>query len=108
MVRYNFRQLGLLFMSQEIFGKGKFARSITTNCSHICLLRQRQDLLSINTLSRRLFPNKKDVLGKIYRDATQLPYSYLLITLHPQIDDRLRLCTGIFVDEEFVVYVVKK
>ena len=43
-----------------------------------------------------------------YKNATQEPYSYLLVDLRPEQNEELRLRANIFPGERHFVYVSKK
>lgn len=43
---------------------------------------------------------KKVIKTNAYEDATKEPYGYLLIDLRPETDDRYRIRTKIFPDDE--------
>uniref|UniRef100_A0A7E4ZQH2 DUF1653 domain-containing protein n=1 Tax=Panagrellus redivivus TaxID=6233 RepID=A0A7E4ZQH2_PANRE len=42
-----------------------------------------------------------------YNDATKDPYSYLLVDMHPQTPDNMRLKTYIYPSENTITYVPK-
>jgi hypothetical protein len=54
-----------------------------------------------------MYPGCGQYLIEAYKDATEKAYSYLLIDLHPQTEDKYRLRAKIFPDERQVVYVKK-
>jgi hypothetical protein len=54
-----------------------------------------------------MYPGCGEYLIEAYKDATQKPYTYLLIDLHPQTVDEYRLRAKIFPDKYQVVYVKK-
>ncbi|GFW59718.1 uncharacterized protein TNCV_4718101 [Trichonephila clavipes] len=64
----------------------------------------RRDQSQITHLSRQLYPRKVNFFQECYADATSKPYGYLLIDLKPEIDECLRVCTGMFPGDVFYVY----
>jgi hypothetical protein len=66
-----------------------------------------RDQTVISTLARQMYPGNGQYLIEAYKDATNKPYTYLLIDLHPQTDDKYRLRAKNFPDEFQVVYVRK-
>ncbi|KAI1701179.1 hypothetical protein DdX_16266 [Ditylenchus destructor] len=57
-------------------------------------------MLQIRTLAQQLFPRQLDYMLSAYKLATEVPYGYLLLDLHPATNPLLRLRTRIFPDEE--------
>ena len=88
--------LSVVFITQNIFGQGKYARTITLNASHIILTRNR-DICQVETLMRQLFGKKhvKDAV-EIYKKAVySRPFGYLMIDLSPHTPDILQLRSNI-------------
>lgn len=75
------RHLGLssILISQNLFMQGKYARSISLNCTHFVLLKQR-DLGQIELLGRQLYGrDRAQAFLSIYKRAVAgKPYGYLL------------------------------
>ena len=98
------RNLSVIFIVQNIFQSGKYARDIALNTNYIIIFRNMRDASQINHLARQLFPGKSHVFMDIYKDCTRLPYSYLVVDLSPHSDDRLRLRTQVFPEEYPITY----
>ena len=60
--------------------------------THIVLFESPRDVMQVTTLSTQLGFGSEQV--DWYRDATSVPFGYLLIDLSPRTDDRLRYCTN--------------
>ena len=91
--------LSVILVSQNIFGQGKYSRTIALNASHFILTRNR-DICQIETLFRQLFGKKRvqDAID-VYRKAVySRPFAYLLIDIGPRTPDILQLRSNI-VDE---------
>ena len=54
-----------------------------------------------------MYPKKWQFAEEAYKDATQEPYSYLLLDLRTEQDEDLRLRTNVFPGETHYVYVPK-
>lgn len=100
------RQLGVIYTTQCLFEKNlRIARS---NAHYILLTRAPSAQLSIRSLGSQLFPKQVQFFLDAYRLATEsVPYGYLLITLHPAADSRLRLRTNIMPGEIQCVFIPK-
>ena len=88
--------ISTIFITQNIFFSGKFARSIALNCSHYLLMRNR-DLGQIEVLGRQLFgKNKGSSFVDIYKKVhTVNTYGYSLVDLGPKTPSELQLRTNI-------------
>ena len=103
----NHRGFSCIVITQNLFGQGKFARTLTLNASYLILFRNIRDSSQIATLGRQLFPGNSKLLSEAYRDATSKPFGYLVVDLTPQGDERFRLRTHIFPDEDPFIYQAK-
>jgi hypothetical protein len=100
--------LSVIFITQNIFHRGKCSRSLNLNSHYYILFKNKRDVNQIKTLGRQLFPGKKDVLLNSYLDAITTPFGYLLLDLHPKSDDKFTMRTKIFPeDQDMIVYMIK-
>ena len=98
--------ISIIFITQNIFFSGKYARSIGLNCSHYILMRNR-DLGQIEVLGRQLYGKSKGKdFVEIYKKALSVnTYGYLLIDLGPKTPPELTLRTNIIGETPFqIVY----
>ena len=92
-------------LQQNLFFGNRTARC---NSQYLVLMRNVCEKLQIQTLGRQIYPNAPNFLLECYLDATSKPFSYLVLNLHPQCEDeKLRVLTGIFADEEMYIYIPK-
>jgi ABC-type dipeptide/oligopeptide/nickel transport system ATPase component len=101
------RCISVIFLQQALFNKGKFSRLCSLNCHYMVVFKSPRDQTVISTLARQMYPGCGQYLIEAYKDATEGAYSYLLIDLHPQTEDKYRLRAKIFPDERQVFYVKK-
>ena len=101
------RNVSVIYITQNIFQQGKCARSIALNTYYLVLMRALRAASQISHLGRQLYPGNGSMLEEVYRDCTQEPYSYLVIDLAPQSEDKYRQHTHIFPDKDPIVYVPK-
>ncbi len=101
------RRISVIFLQQALFNKSKYSRLCSLNCHYMVVFKSPRDQTVISTLARQMYPGCGEYLIEAYKDATQKPYTYLLIDLHPQTEDKYRLRAKIFPDEYQVVYVKK-
>jgi hypothetical protein len=96
--------ISIITVTQNLFDKNiKIAR---INSHYIILMRNPQGLLQIKTLSNHLFPGKTKYFMESYNDAVESkPYGYLMVNMHPNISDELKLTTNIFPGEQTIIYL---
>ena len=101
------RNVSVVFLTQNLFSKNKFARTISLNAHYMILFKNPRDASQFAHLARQMYPNKSQFAVEAYKDATREPYSYLLIDLRPEQDETLRLRSNVFPGETHYVYVPK-
>jgi len=99
------RDVSIMLLTQNLFFKK--ARTIALNAHYMVLFRNPRDGMQIAHLARQMFPSKSKFMIEAFKDATEHPYSYMVIDLKADTEDRLRLRSGIFPDERNYVYVNK-
>ncbi|KAL3093888.1 hypothetical protein niasHS_004728 [Heterodera schachtii] len=88
----------VIFLTQNLFDKAM--RVPRSNAQYIFLMRAPSDMLSIRNLASQMFPREHGFLMDAYKQACADQYGYLLVTLHANTDNLLRLRTNIFPDDE--------
>jgi len=82
-------------------------RTISLNAQYIVLFKNPRDNSQFTHLARQLHPHTSRFAVEAYKNATTEPYGYLLVDLHSEQDEDLRLRTRIFPGERQIVYVYK-
>lgn len=99
------RCLSCIFIQQNMFTRGKHSKTIALNTWYTILFQNIRDKLQVLYLARQVYPGKSQVLMDAYSDATRRPYGYLVIDFSPNMDEKFRLRTDIFPDENMQVYI---
>jgi len=103
------RDISVVYMTQNVFNKIKYARTINLNVHYLLLFKNPRDANQFAMLSRQMYPESWRFAVEAYRDATGNPFSYLLVDLRPDLEDeRCRLRTNIFPGENQYVDVRMK
>ena len=97
--------ISVIQIMQNLFRGEKENRTISLNSNYIILFKNVRDQTQFAILARQMFPNNAKYAMEAYKDATQIPYGYLLIDLKPEMDDNYRLRTLIFPNETQIIYV---
>ena len=101
------RGITVVFMTQDMFPKGKHAKTISRNAHYIVAFKNPRDQLGVRILMQQAFPQDFKVLN-MYRDATERPYGYLMFDLHPNSSDHERLKTNLLRSEGYMTMYQKR
>ena len=93
------RNLTVIFIVQNLFHQGDSMRTVSLNCHYMILFKNPRDKGQVRALGSQMYPGDTNFLVSSYRDATDARYGYLLLDLHPETPEDLRVRTGIFPDE---------
>jgi hypothetical protein len=101
------KNASVVYISQNVFNKGKENRNFSLNTHYLVLFKNPRDSAQIAHLGRQIFPERVKYFREAFADATTRPYGYLLVDLKTTTPDNLRLRTDIFPDKDTIVYVYK-
>ena len=87
--------LSLAFLSQKLFLNNDYFRQISQNSDYICVFKNPRNSSEIRSLAMQITPQTLDLLD-IYKKATILPFSYLLINLTQECIPQLKYLSNIF------------
>ncbi len=99
--------VSVMYLTQNIFFGGKQNRTIGLNAHYLVLFRNPRDATQVAHLARQMYPGKSKFLVEAFKDATSEPFSYLLMDLKPDTEEKLRVRANVFPGEESCVYVPK-
>ena len=102
------RNISVIFISQNIFHKGKRMRDISLNAKYLVIFKNPRDKAQFNHLARQVYTENPTALGTVYKNATVRPHTYLLIDLTQNVNDLLRFRSGIFESDGCICYCSKK
>ena len=99
--------LSVIFITQNLFHKGKEMRDVSLNCQYLILFKNRRDMSQVMHIAKQLYPRRTKFFQEVYEDATKKPYSYLLVDLKNDTPERMRLRTQILPQQTQYIYVPK-
>ncbi len=99
------RNMTVIFLVQNLFHQAKQMRNISLNSHYMILYKNPRDQGQIRALSYQMFPAEKNFLADAFADATAAPHSYLVLDLHPETPEHLRVRAKIFPGETTQVYL---
>ena len=86
----------IIFITQNLFDKNPFFRTISLNCKYICIRKNPRDSSSIMHFAKQVVPANSRFLVQVYRDVTsQKAFSYLFFDASQQTREMMRLRTNI-------------
>lgn len=99
--------ISAIFLTQNIFAQGKFARTINLNTHILVMFANKRDESQAVFLGRQLFPFDLKFFLEVYQDATRSSHGYLIIDCDPKSPRELKLRTNIFKGEQCLIYLPK-
>ena len=102
--------VSIMYITQNIFNQGKGRRTISLNTHYIVAFKNPRDRVQIRTLSRQVCPENIHYIQEACKDATEVPFGYLLFDLKQSTPDLHRYRTNIFPSDapQDIVYIPKK
>ena len=94
----NHRNTSVLYLVQNLFPKNKESRIISLNSQYM-VLKNPRDASQMWHLARQMYPGRAKFVQEAFKDATSVPYGYLLFDLKQDTPEDLRLRTAIFPDD---------
>lgn len=101
------RNMSVIFITQNLFHKGKAQRDVSLNAHYMVLFKNPRDSAQVSFLARQISPENPKFIQEAYREATSAPHGYLLIDLKQGTDDAIRIRSDIF-EEYQTIFVPKK
>ncbi|GFV28687.1 uncharacterized protein TNCV_3986371 [Trichonephila clavipes] len=77
-------------------------RDISLNTHYIILFRNNRDMLQASCFARQAFPGQKKYYMDAYKRATEEPFNYLLVDVHPRTLEERRLCLSLSPDHGMI------
>jgi hypothetical protein len=102
------KNISTFLISQNLFSKGKCARTISLNSNYMIIFNNPRDRQQIQHLSRQMFPSNPRFLNECYIDACESKeYGYLFLDLHQKTKQRHRVQTNVIPGETRIIYQSK-
>ena len=98
------KNITVVYIVQNLFDKGKAHRTISLNSHYIILFKNPRDQGQVRSLAQQVFPNQVKFFVNAFEDATRRDHGYLVLDLHPQTPDPVRVRSKIFANEELEIY----
>lgn len=87
-------------LEQNMFPQGRGGRTQRLNTQYLFLFKNPTDHLGPRIFARQAFPkDRQENFFRAFEEATQRPYGYLMLDMHPLTSDAHRLRTDVIPDE---------
>jgi hypothetical protein len=98
--------LSTFIITQSLFSKGKYWRSISLNCNYMIIFSNPRDRSQIFHLARQVFPSNPNFLLECFEDCTATKHGYLFLDLTQDANNNLRVQGNVL--GKRVIYIEKK
>ena len=96
--------LSVVFLTQNVFAQGPYARTISLNTHVLVLFGNKRDESQVVFLAKQIYPGNVKGFLEAYWDATEKNFGYLVVDCNPQSPKELKLRTNIFPGENTICY----
>ena len=91
------RFIDILYLCQDLFPPGRFAKTISRNAHYIIAFKNPCDQKGLRMLLLHAFPDRWKSILRLFDECTQHPHGDIIIDMHPASDDRFHLFSNITV-----------
>ena len=91
----------VLYLCQDMFPPGKYAKSISRNAHSIVAFKNPRDQLGMKNLLLQAFPTCWQDMMDVYQKVTERPFRYTVLDLHPASDDSKRVFSHLLTHERY-------
>ena len=85
------RGITALYITQDLFPPGKFAKTINRNAHYVICFKSPRDKTGIRHLLLQVYPDKWRQVLALFLKLTSRPFGYVMLDLHPASDDCFRI-----------------
>ena len=98
----------VIYLVQNLFPKHKESRTISLNAQYMVVFKNPRDASQVTHLAKQMYPGCVKFVQDAFKDATSVPYVYLLVDLKQDTPEDMRLRIIILPDDTVqYVYVPK-
>ena len=92
--------VSVIFLTQNLFHKGKYTRDMSLNTDYMVLFKNVRDASVITHLGAQM--GNTEFLKQVFREATKNAFSHLLIDMHTHTPEALRYRSNVLDEIQFV------
>ena len=89
---FHHQSITVIYLCQDLFPAGKFARTISQNAHYIAAFKNPRDQLGLRNLLQQPFPTQfREVMDTFRKVTNERSFAYMLLDLHPASRDDQRI-----------------
>ena len=96
------------YLIQDLFQAGKYAKTMNRNTHYMAVFKNPRDKTGIRTVLLQAIPSLLQEALTLFQEATQQPFGYFWLDLHPALDDSYRLWINNILDKDFPAIVYEQ
>lgn len=89
------RGITVLYLTQDLFPPGKFAKTISRNAHYVVAFKNPRDQVGIRTLLLQSFPSNWKDVQETFNTVTGKPHGYMVFDFHSTTPDSCRVLSHI-------------
>ena len=102
------QNITVLYLCQDMFPLGKYAKSISRNAHYVIALKNLRDQLGVRSLLLQAFPTYWQDVMDMYQKVIKRTFGYMVLDLHPASDDRIPVLSHLSMHKGFLRYLRKR
>ena len=95
------QNITVLYLCQDMFPLAKYAKNIFRNAHYVIAFKNPRDQLGMRNLLLQAFPTCWQDMMDVYQKATERPFGYTVLDLHPASDNRKRVFSHLLTHEGY-------
>lgn len=97
----------VILITQNLFWHNKYSRDISLQATYIIMMKNIRDKSQISRFAAQFDTGNTKTIREIFEKATERAYSYLIFDMHQRTEDRHRLISNLFRDnnEQAKMYI---
>jgi len=101
--------INFVVILHTLYSRNPAYKLMNDNCKYLVLFKNPRDLQTVSNLARQMDPQRNGRFVAIFKEATERPFSYLLIDLHQTTAEKLRFRGNVLFenDEPMSIFVRK-
>ena len=88
--------ISCIFITQDLYNQGEFARTITLNATYLILFENIRDSSQVMQLGSQLYHGSKHAFIHAYKSILKTSFGYMVIDINPQSNPKQRIRTRFF------------
>ena len=99
--------LSVIYIVQNLFDKGSQHRKVSLNTQYFVIFKNPRDSGQIRAMASQMYAKNNKFLVDAYNDATSDKYGYIVVDMRQDTEDKYRVRTKIFPNEQCIIYSPK-